>query len=202
MDLIKYHELKGLRLYENFITESEEQQLIHFLDSNQCQWNGRGIPPNPELIRRTMQFGAIFSYKLRKIVSEEFDKLPKQFETIFERMLNVKIFKDESCNHVVVNEYDAGQGIMPHCDAPLIFGKTVVALSLLSDCVMSFFDLKSDELLKKIVLPRRSLIVFEGDSRYGMKHYISKDLIETVGDVVIERSRRVSLTCRTVIKSG
>jgi alkylated DNA repair dioxygenase AlkB len=196
VQLIKYKELKGFRLYLNFINDKEEENMISFIDSE--QWNGKGIEPNGELVRRTMQFGALFKYKSRRVESDIYP-IPKHFDFLFERMKQFGIFNIERCNHIVVNEYEAGQGIMPHIDAPLIFGKTICALSMLSDCAMTFYDL-NDNFIKKILLPRRSILVFEGESRYDMKHYISKDTVEYVDETVIYRERRVSLTCRTVIK--
>ena len=44
---------------------------------------------------------------------------------------------EQPMNLLVVNEYQRGQGIMPHADASL-FGEVIAALSLLSSSIMTF----------------------------------------------------------------
>jgi len=46
-------------------------------------------------------------------------------------------------NHVLLNEYPKGVGIMPHTDGPLYY-PFVCDISLLSDCLFKFFpDIES-----------------------------------------------------------
>eukprot|EP00842_Homolaphlyctis_polyrhiza_P002227 jgi/Hompol1/3004/HPOL_003080-RA len=45
----------GAQLLNEFISEAEEMELMRFID--QQAWSGNGIPPNPELKRRTQQYG-------------------------------------------------------------------------------------------------------------------------------------------------
>lgn len=113
-------------------------------------------------------------------------------------------------NSVIINEYEAGQGIMPHIDAPHVFGTCVYALSLLSSCIMRFDGPNT----YNVVLPPRSLVIMKGEAREVYKHSIGKELMERTGfsgmeellkyddlrmegeELVISRSRRVSLTFR------
>ncbi|KAJ3039687.1 Alpha-ketoglutarate-dependent dioxygenase alkB 7, mitochondrial [Rhizophlyctis rosea] len=89
---------------------------------------------------------------------------------------------------------------MSHVDAPAIFGPTVTSLSLLSPCLIKFKS-KTNEETYDVLLPPRSLMVMEGESRYGFAHEISKDAVEFIGDEQIERGRRVSLTFRNIVAS-
>jgi alkylated DNA repair dioxygenase AlkB len=187
----------GLELKENFISEQEEENLISYLDSN--QWNGKGIEPNGELKRRTLQFGALFRYKTRKVESE-ISPLPVEFDYLLQRLNSVGLYQSERCNHLVVNEYQKGQGIMPHIDSKSLFGNTICSLSLLSDCTMEFENSTTKETFS-ILLPRQSLLILQNDIRYNYKHSISKNLVDKYNGVEIERSRRVSLTFRTIIST-
>jgi len=76
----------------------------------------------------------------RRVVGD-MEKLPGMFDFVTERLLQRRIY-DKGPNSVIVNEYESGQGIMPHVDAPKLFGKTITALSMLSACVMTFQHVK------------------------------------------------------------
>ncbi|KAG0333233.1 hypothetical protein BG004_000924 [Podila humilis] len=187
--------IPGLEVILDFISEDEEHHLIAQLDAG--HWAGRGIEPNPEMKRRHQHFGGVFSYRLRKVVGD-MERLPEMFDVLTERLLERQIYTT-SPNSIIVNEYEAGQGIMPHVDAPKLFGKTITALSMLSDCVMTFQHIKDPKDIRLIHLPRRSLVVMNGSSRYEYKHSISKDLIEHVDGIEIVRARRVSITYRDMV---
>jgi alkylated DNA repair dioxygenase AlkB len=183
---------KGLTIEPDFITVQEHDDLLNFINSK--QWNGRGVEPNAELKRRTMQFGALFRYKTRKIESKVVP-LPNQFDFLVSRLS-----KYSSFNHLVINEYEVGQGIMPHIDSPALFGPVICSLSLMSDCVMRF-ESEDGELID-VHLPNRSLLVMERESRYKYKHSISKLETEQLGDLVIQRAKRVSITFRLLLEQA
>lgn len=88
--------------------------------------------PNPELKRRTQQYGHLFSYRYRYIYSpytktrrkvtylfvhrkvmEEYGPLPDFCNEIIERIMENKWMPNRP-NHLLINEYNRGQGIMPH----------------------------------------------------------------------------------------
>ncbi|KAG0213456.1 hypothetical protein BGX28_004311 [Mortierella sp. GBA30] len=187
--------LEGLQVLLDFVTAEEESLLIQQLDAR--EWAGRGVEPNPEMKRRHQHYGGTFSYRLRRVVGD-MEQLPNMFEFLTNRLLEQDIYRS-SPNSIIVNEYEAGQGIMPHVDAPKLFGKTITALSLLSACVMSFRHVKDPDLVYRIHLPRRSLVVMNGSCRYEYKHSISKELVEYVDGLEIVRARRVSITYRDMV---
>ncbi|KAK3822549.1 MAG: hypothetical protein J3R72DRAFT_458980 [Linnemannia gamsii] len=187
--------LQGLQVIRDFITLQEEALLIQQLDEQ--NWGGRGIEPNPEMKRRHQHYGGVFSYRLRRVVGN-MERLPSMFDFVTDRLLDRQIYKT-SPNSIIVNEYEAGQGIMPHVDAPKLFGPTITALSLLSDCVMTFQHVKDSSLVYRVHLPRRSLVVMNESCRYDYKHSISKDLVELVDGIEIIRARRVSITYRDML---
>ncbi|RIB09841.1 hypothetical protein C2G38_1980683 [Gigaspora rosea] len=197
--------LEGLYIIEDFITETEEQVLIRAIDSR--AWCGNGVAPNPELKRRTQHYGYEFSYRYRKVI-QNLGPLPTFTDFITKRFKQQKIieFEDEP-NMCIINEYEAGQGIMPHTDAATIFGPIILSLSLLSSCLMKFTHSNNPETQFLVVL-RTSLLIMTKSSRYDYKHSISKDIIEWFEEGEngekreIVRSRRVSLTFRTVRNLG
>ncbi|KAL7320935.1 hypothetical protein PS15m_000768 [Mucor circinelloides] len=151
--------------------------------------------PNPELKRRTQQYGHLFSYRYRKVL-EEYGPLPGFTDFLVDRIMDNKWMPNKP-NHLLVNEYNPGQGIMPHVDAPALFGAAILSLSLLSECIMKF---TCEDQSIDIILPRRSLAILTGDARYKFKHGISKDLIETTDSgITIERDKRISFTFREII---
>ncbi|KAL7335265.1 hypothetical protein PS15p_200761 [Mucor circinelloides] len=185
--------IPGLFLIEEAVTVSEEAGLIESV--NKEKWSGLGIGPNPELKRRTQQYGHLFSYRYRKVL-EEYGPLPGFTDFLVDRIMDNKWMPNKP-NHLLVNEYNPGQGIMPHVDAPALFGAAILSLSLLSECIMKF---TCEDQSIDIILPRRSLAILTGDARYKFKHGISKDLIETTDSgITIERDKRISFTFREII---
>lgn len=90
------------------------------------------ISPNPELKRRTQQYGHLFSYRYRyslhvlyrstqwrltafvnRKVLEKYGPLPDFTHAVVTRIMENKLMPKEP-DHLLVNEYNAGQGIMPH----------------------------------------------------------------------------------------
>ncbi|CAG8713094.1 4244_t:CDS:2, partial [Gigaspora rosea] len=147
--------LGGLYIIEDFITETEEQVLIRAIDSR--AWCGNGVAK----------------------VIQNLGPLPTFTDFITKRFKQQKIieFEDEP-NMCIINEYEAGQGIMPHTDAATIFGPIILSLSLLSSCLMKFTHSNNPETQFLVVLPPRSLLIMTKSSRYDYKHSISKDIIE------------------------
>ncbi|KND00415.1 uncharacterized protein SPPG_09218 [Spizellomyces punctatus DAOM BR117] len=187
----------GLFLIDDFISKEEEDQLLATLDGR--AWGGKGQKPNEELRRRTQQYGYLFSFRTRQ-VEEHLGPLPAFVDGVVERMRAFGVFAKEPPEYLLVNEYERGQGIMPHVDAST-FGSTVTSLSLLTPCVMTFSKRDSGESVDILLRPR-SLLVLTGDSRYNFTHSISKNQVDHYCGEPIERGRRVSLTFRRRAESS
>lgn len=67
-------------------------------------------------------------------------------------------------DQLTVNEYQPGVGLSPHVDAHSAFTGPVASLTLGSACVMEFW---TREAKVPLLLPRRSLLVMAGESRYA-----------------------------------
>lgn len=87
------------------------------------------IRPNPELKRRTQQYGHLFSYRYRykntsktshlfnnnifRKVLQEYGPFPSFCNFFVDRIIENN-WMDHKPNHLLVNEYNPGQGIMSH----------------------------------------------------------------------------------------
>lgn len=100
-------------------------------------------------------------------------------------------------DQAIINEYLPGQGISAHIDCVPCFGKEIASLSLSSACVMEFTHPHHNRQTK--VLEPRSLFVLSGAARYEWQHSIPARKSDVIGNIKINRSRRVSITFRKVI---
>lgn len=95
-------------------------------------------------------------------------------------------------DHVLINQYEATEGILHHTDGP-IYLDTVAILSLSSSCLMTFRhkfrseDIGKDENLGQdvfsVLLQPRSLLVFSGPVYSQFMHGIADGMpCQIVGD--------------------
>jgi len=128
---------------------------------------------------------------------------------------------DKKANHVLLNEYTAGQGILPHVDGALFY-PTITTVSLGSHALLDFYrplddsgggqgindDLESRHVFSILVEPR-SLLILKDDLYNHYLHGIKEVESDTLSDKVVNlqsrdkpqemaRTTRVSLTIRHV----
>lgn len=199
----------------NFITEAEEHYLL------QQVYNA----PKPKWTqlsgRRLQNWGGLPHPK--GMLSE---KLPDWLEKYAVKISSLGAFAGKTANHVLVNEYRPGEGIMPHEDGPLYF-PTVTTISLGSHTLLDFYRPFSKEreqegasqteesrFLLSLLLEPRSLLVLRDDMYTCYLHGIRGVTEETVSERVanlpttsaspgeqLTRATRVSLTIRHVPKT-
>ncbi|XP_065882434.1 alpha-ketoglutarate-dependent dioxygenase alkB homolog 6-like [Dysidea avara] len=152
------------------------------------------------------------------------EALPEWLEKCIGKIMLLGLFDDQHVpNHVLINEYLPGQGIMPHLDGPMYY-PTVATISLGSAIIMDFYrpvepttssSLES-RYLTSLILEPYSLLVLKEDMYNTYLHGIA----ERTEDIVdcskvcnmdqlshsspfptnIKRTTRVSLTIRHVPK--
>ncbi|XP_073405187.1 uncharacterized protein [Dendrobates tinctorius] len=66
------------------------------------------------------------------------EKLPPWLQTYTDKISSLEVFGGSRANHVLVNEYNPGEGIMPHEDGPLYY-PTVTTISLGSHTLLDFY---------------------------------------------------------------
>nr|CAH7745187.1 unnamed protein product [Callosobruchus chinensis] len=207
MDIEKY-KISGapptLYYIPNFITEDEENHILR------CVYS----VPKPKWTclsnRRLQDYGGVPHEK--GMIPEP---IPKWLQTYMDKVDALNIFDGKKVNQVLVNEYLAGQGIMPHTDGPLFY-PTISTISCGSHTVLEFYE--NSELRKKIcnvLLEQRSLVIVKHDLYSKYLHSIYEREEDIVEDIVnldlcgdsnlvpnakLERKTRVSLTIRNVPK--
>ncbi|KAF9974872.1 Alpha-ketoglutarate-dependent dioxygenase alkB 6 [Actinomortierella ambigua] len=122
----------------DFISVQEEAELL-------AKVLGAPKPKWVQLKNRRCSAGGVVSPK--GMVGEP---VPGWLTTpLFDKLKQLKVFMASdgspyAPNHVLINEYLPGQGIMPHLDGPAYF-PTVATVSLGSHCVLEFFKCTKDD---------------------------------------------------------
>jgi len=176
--------------FPNFITEGEETYLIRKInDSPQPMWR--------KLVNRRLQiWGGDITMK-GTLVSQPFPAFIDQYPDIISRIKATGAFDQsphKAPNHVIMNEYLPGQGIMPHEDGPR-YHPVVATLSLGSHAVFHYYQYHSESddpavsghgkainmtPVSSVLLEPRSLIISSGAMYLSHLHGIE----EVVEDVI------------------
>tara|TARA_R110000787_G_scaffold50098_1_gene119755 strand:+ start:264 stop:791 length:528 start_codon:yes stop_codon:yes gene_type:complete len=133
---------------------------------------------NTELKRRVQHFGYRYDYRARVVTADTYlGALPDWLLHLGARLAAAGL-ADGTPDQVIANEYLPGQGISAHVDCVPCFDDTIISISLLS----------------------RSAMVLTGAARYDWTHEIPARKSDHVDGRKIERSRRISLTFRKVVR--
>ncbi len=175
-------DIPGLDFVADFVTLDEELMLMHAADSGtwSTQWK-----------RRTQWYGARYGVEAAEDAAKR--EIPGWAGVIRERLVFSGVFTSLP-PQMGINEYLPGQGIAAHVDH---MEGTVVSLSLGSGCMMEFREL-SGSAMRDLYLPRRSIVVLNDAARYQWTHGIAPRLRDVVDGRVLTRTRRISLTFRSV----
>ena len=215
LEAIPHASLPGLWLIENFLSETEETELLHFLDHDRenpwhfSSFNGA---------HRGKKWGIRTDLRARKFLEAE-HLLPTWLQPVIARMQHVGAtprkgrngcppLHDFAPNEANAIDYQKALGhlLAPHCDDRQLSGKVLVNLCMAGDSIMTYTrDSKKPSTgtrgvfggrastehaqeTYRVLLPRRSLQVQSGTVRYDYRHGISnEDLLH---------DRRVSITFR------
>ncbi|OXB62866.1 hypothetical protein ASZ78_015410 [Callipepla squamata] len=220
-----------LKVIENIISPEEEREMLESID-----WRGDEDTQNAQKTlkhRRVKHFGYEFLY-----VNNNVDKdkplpggLPEICIPFLEKCLKQGYIKHKP-DQLTVNQYEPGQGIPPHIDTHSAFEDEIISLSLGSErfaqvAMVGFLkrnrivmDFKHpDGHTVAVMLPRRSLLVMTGESRYLWSHGITprkydviqaSELGQEVGTITADvrdltlkrRETRTSFTFRKVRRSS
>jgi len=181
----------------DYITTSEEAQLKLQIYAHTGKWT--------QLKKRRLQnWGGIPNPQ--GMVAEE---LPQFLLTITRRLVESGVFQ-QSPNHVLLNEYSAGQGIMPHKDGPLYYPKVAI-LSLCAPAIIGFRENLKSPPQTSVLLQPQSLLIFSESAYTTYFHGIEEVEYDTITEcvvntvqaaihvgTVVERGTRLSLTIRIV----
>lgn len=196
----------------DFISEEEESFLLQQVyKSPRTKWTQLSG-------RRLQNWGGLPHH--RGMLAEE---MPDWLQTYCQKISSLGAFSGKTANHVLVNEYKQGEGIMPHEDGPL-YHPTVTTISLGSHTLLDFYSpvssqegaspqTEDDRYLFSLLVKPRSLLILQEEMYKILLHGIQPCTTDTVTDKVVNlsaagaqlgqtltRGNRVSLTFRHVPK--
>ena len=175
-DLSKYKvsSIDTIYYIPNYITQQDENYLLHQIYS-QPQESWHHLKHGK---RRLQKWGG----EVTKNGLENIEPLPIWLEKISELLCKENITTQKT-NHVLLNEYHSGVGIMPHTDGPLYY-PYVVILSLASHACFEFYkdyaSYKEENDLAKLLIEPRSLLIFKDDAYVKFLHSISDQEIDFI----------------------
>lgn len=197
----------------NFISENEENLLLHNIErTSAVRWTQLKN-------RRLINFGGVPTQK--GMLAEE---IPAFLQNYVDKLNRLQIFGEAKANHILLNEYRPGQGIMSHFDGPLFY-PTITTLSIGSHTVLEFNQpraerddesLRQEEAIFKLHIEPRSLLILKDDLYHRYMHSISEVDEDDLADPLIrnlnhtegftgrsvKRGTRYSLTIRNVPKTS
>lgn len=187
---------EGLIILEDYITEQQEQELLNLcsFDSNTSSMRHRQV----------QHFGYEFRYDINNVDKNkplETD-VPDCCNFLWDKLKSTDLHcKNFHPDQLTVNHYLPGQGIPHHVDTHSAFEDPIMSLSLNSSVIIDF---KSNSKHYCVLLPRRSLAIMSGESRYNWTHGITPrkyDIIKTENGFNTQtRQTRVSFTFRKVLQ--
>lgn len=196
---IEFSKPPGLIVINDFITAEEEDSILSTIKFDNDK--------SSELKHRNVKhYGYEFKYATNNVsLDEPIEPIPLEFNFLWQRLSDYPNKSNHDFNfnfipdQLTVNRYNPGQGIPPHVDTHSPFTDGIISLSLQSDIVMDFKNLKNQSY--SVILPRRSLCIMSGESRYDWTHGITprkSDIIPaaTNGLTLQYRGTRTSLTFR------
>jgi alkylated DNA repair dioxygenase AlkB len=153
-------------------------------------------------------------YGKRKVAIFRENPFPPPLQQLVDILVDKEIFPSSKApNHILINHYEAGQGILPHTDGPAYWPQTAT-LSLGPSSVLLKFSprLSTHEIGQKTVETREelllegdgSLVIFADEAYTQYTHGIDNVVHEVASDkcvnadygTMIQRDWRISITFR------
>lgn len=186
---LKTTSVSGLRIIPNFLTEEEERNLIRNFDRE--EWE-----QNQSRTRRVIFYGKKHTYRTYEVSENAYIRsfpdyslnIKRKAERILGKFGREVEYNDYD-SELYVNEYHRHDNLYFHTDHRATYEELIIGISLEADCYFSFKDTKTGE-IKSVFVPRRSMYLMEGYSRYNAQHGILQ------GGILGER--RISLTFRKI----
>lgn len=155
------------------------------------------------------------------------ERLPPWLQRYVDKVSDLSLFGGLPANHVLVNQYLPGEGIMPHEDGPLYY-PTVSTISLGSHTVLDFYEPRQpddddvspeqprppQQPITSLLVEPRSLLVLRGTAYTRLLHGITATRVDELDSTSLPpnaaacqsalpgarlvRGTRVSLTIRRV----
>ncbi|KAJ8266532.1 hypothetical protein GJAV_G00131520 [Gymnothorax javanicus] len=159
----------GVFLWENFLSEEEERELVRCMDQDAWKESQSG--------RKKQDFGPKVNFKKQHVRLGTFSGLPALSRNIVHRMSQEPLLQGfqpvEQCN--LDYSPQRGSAIDPHLDDSWLWGERLVTVNMLSNTIITMsHEEELRELRVYVNFPRRSLLVLHGDARHKWKHAIHR----------------------------
>ena len=172
----------------DFVSELKAERLLEAIDAS--DWRA-------DLKRRVQHYGWRYDYRKRHITADmRLGPLPDWLAELADRVGRDGGF-GVAPDQVIVNEYLPGAGISAHVDCEPCFGPVIASLTLGGSAEMVFRKRSTGERLSVILEPA-NLLILSDEARYDWTHEIPARKSDVVEGARQTRTRRVSLTFRTV----
>jgi alkylated DNA repair dioxygenase AlkB len=178
--------IPGIEYVPGYLDQETHDRLLFAVDQHAWQTS---------VEHRVQVYGYRYNHKAR--AAYRIGELPP-WATALAARLHHDNFVPTIPTQLVVNEYQPGIGIFDHVDQD-VFGDVVISVSLGSTSVMRFTRTEPDE-SRELVLEPKSVLVLTKDARWLWKHGIPGRVSDLWDGREYVRSRRVSLTFRTVCR--
>ncbi|MGZ8554189.1 MAG: alpha-ketoglutarate-dependent dioxygenase AlkB [Chitinophagaceae bacterium] len=158
---------QGFSYYPDFITETEEKQLLQNIE----QFDLQPMKFHEyEAKRKVISFGQGWSFTEKKL--QQGNALPLQFQFLIEKIASKLIIPRDRITQFLITEYPVGSVINWHRDAPPF--EIIAGVSLLSTCT---FKLRPQEKQRQtkantvsLQVDRRSLYTMQGPAKSEWQH--------------------------------
>lgn len=178
----------GARVICDFVSDQAARRLLATIDAS--RWR-------TDLKRRVQHYGWRYDYRARQVTKEmRLGPLPDWLRPGAKAVGALAEF-DRRPDQVIVNEYLPGQGISAHIDCEPCFGPAIASLSL-GGCAEMIFRHRGSGERRSLTLAPLNLLILSGESRYDWTHEIPARKSDLINGARQPRTRRVSLTFRTV----
>jgi alkylated DNA repair dioxygenase AlkB len=178
----------GARAIEDFISAVQGGSLLAKLD---------GAPWRSDLKRRVQHYGWRYDYRARQVTEDmRLGPLPDWLDPLAQAVGGEPEF-ERTPDQVIINAYLPGQGISAHVDCEPCFGPAIASLSLGGPSEMVFKQRRTSE-RRSVILEPLMLLILSSEARYEWTHEIPARKSDVIEGARQPRSRRVSLTFRTV----
>lgn len=129
------------------------------------------------------------------------ETIPGWLQLYMDKVAILNCFGDKKPNHVLINEYEPNQGIMPHLDGPL-YHPVIATLNLGSHTILNFYKDDEKTISFSLFLEPRSLLIQENDIYNNYMHGIEEKEEDCIDESVVNLSRDHSLYCKKNLKRG
>ncbi|MBW8754507.1 MAG: alpha-ketoglutarate-dependent dioxygenase AlkB [Sphingomonadales bacterium] len=172
----------GLKLARDVMTSAEEAALIERIEASGLAYYAYD-PGNP---RSSTSFGWKYDFQSDRFVPCA--AIPEGFSAIADRAAEFAGLACDDFAECLLNRYEPGAVIQPHCDKPV--WEHVIGISLGAPATMVFRHQDSGE-ERPVALPPRSIYLLADDARYVWQHSLPP-----------MQSTRYSITFRTFSAEG